>query len=74
LVQETVGVYHADVYAVDGLVLVSKKRREHLNDADIKRNKDLLHTFQQGKLIAEDLEVRWRGRPMHGLHRTGTMR
>ena len=57
--QESIGAYAADVYAVDGLCVVSHKRREHLSADDLKNNKSLLTNFQRGKLTDADVQVSW---------------
>jgi len=38
--RETVGQFHADVYAVQGINLETKKRREHLTEEDLAKNKE----------------------------------
>uniref|UniRef100_A0A673JP06 Ankyrin repeat domain-containing protein 13C-like n=1 Tax=Sinocyclocheilus rhinocerous TaxID=307959 RepID=A0A673JP06_9TELE len=46
--QERVGNFLADFYMVNGLVLESRKRREHLSEEDILRNKAIMESFSKG--------------------------
>lgn len=47
--QETVaGQYESDLYTVNGLILESRKRREHLSVDDLQKNKALLESFTKG--------------------------
>ena len=44
---------------VEGLTLVSRKRREHLSVEDIKKNKSFLQSLTNGSAVAdEDYKVR----------------
>ena len=52
--QEMVGNYHADFYVINGMVLETRTRREHLSSDDLKKNKALLENFAKGN--AEYLE------------------
>lgn len=52
-VQERVGNFLADFYAVNGLVLESRKRREHLSEEDIMRNKAIMESLSKGGSISE---------------------
>ncbi|XP_016300876.1 ankyrin repeat domain-containing protein 13C-like [Sinocyclocheilus anshuiensis] len=45
---ERVGNFLADFYMVNGLVLESRKRREHLSEEDILRNKAIMESFSKG--------------------------
>lgn len=57
--QERVGNFLADFYAVNGLVLESRKRREHLSEEDILRNKAIMESLSKGGSISEqNFEVR----------------
>lgn len=57
--QERVGNFLADFYSVNGLVLESRKRREHLSEEDILRNKAVMESLSKGGSIAEHtFEVR----------------
>lgn len=58
LAQERVGSFLADFYMVNGLVLESRKRREHLTEEDILRNKAIMESFSKGgNLIEQNFEV-----------------
>lgn len=62
--QERVGNFVADFYSVNGLVLESRKRREHLSEEDILRNKAIMESLSKGgNLIEQNFEVRrlWNG-------------
>ncbi|XP_046884216.1 ankyrin repeat domain-containing protein 13C-like isoform X1 [Hypomesus transpacificus] len=50
---ERVGNFVADVYAVNGLVLESRKRREHLSEEDILRNKAIMESLSKGGNLVE---------------------
>ena len=53
LLQERVGNFLADFYSVNGLVLESRKRREHLSEEDILRNKAIMESLSKGGNIVE---------------------
>ncbi|XP_010869724.1 ankyrin repeat domain-containing protein 13C [Esox lucius] len=54
---ERVGNFMADFYSVNGLVLESRKRREHLSEEDILRNKALMESLSKGgNLIEQNYE------------------
>ncbi|XP_061831459.1 ankyrin repeat domain-containing protein 13C-like [Nerophis lumbriciformis] len=54
---ERVGQLLADVYSVNGLVLESRKRREHLSEEDILRNKAIMESLSKGgNLSQQNLE------------------
>ncbi len=58
LLQEQVGNFLADFYMVNGLVLESRKRREHLSEEDILRNKAIMESFSKGGgVIEQSFEV-----------------
>jgi hypothetical protein len=40
--REKIGAFSADVYSVQGICLISQKRREHLTEEDLARNKEAL--------------------------------
>ncbi|TRY82679.1 hypothetical protein DNTS_032606 [Danionella cerebrum] len=44
---ERVGSFLADFYMVNGLMLESRKRREHLSEEDILRNKAIMESFSK---------------------------
>uniref|UniRef100_A0A1A8QGI3 Ankyrin repeat domain 13C n=1 Tax=Nothobranchius pienaari TaxID=704102 RepID=A0A1A8QGI3_9TELE len=50
---ERIGNFLADFYAVNGLVLESRKRREHLSEEDILRNKAIMESLSKGGGISE---------------------
>jgi hypothetical protein len=53
-----VGNFLADFYSVNGLVLESRKRREHLSEEDILRNKAIMESLSKGgNLIEQNYEV-----------------
>ena len=51
--QERVGNFLAAFYFVNGLVLESRKRREHLSEEDILRNKAIMESLSKGGNISE---------------------
>uniref|UniRef100_A0A6Q2YFJ7 Ankyrin repeat domain-containing protein n=1 Tax=Esox lucius TaxID=8010 RepID=A0A6Q2YFJ7_ESOLU len=56
---ERVGNFLADFYSVNGLVLESRKRREHLSEEDILRNKAIMESLSKGgNLVEQNYEVR----------------
>ncbi|XP_014261747.1 ankyrin repeat domain-containing protein 13C isoform X2 [Cimex lectularius] len=46
--KETVGTFEADVYDVNGMVLESRKRREHLSEEDLQKNKAIMEKLTKG--------------------------
>lgn len=53
-----VGNYHATFYCINGICLETRKRREHLSNEDLQKNKALLENFAKGNLEqngAEDM-------------------
>ncbi|CAF4780679.1 unnamed protein product [Pieris macdunnoughi] len=47
--KETVaGIYKSDVYTITGLVLESRKRREHLSTDDLQKNKAIIESWTRG--------------------------
>ncbi|KAI5642251.1 hypothetical protein NE865_05613 [Phthorimaea operculella] len=47
--KETVaGQYRSDIYTISGLVLESKKRREHLSTDDLQKNKAIIESLTKG--------------------------
>lgn len=61
-IQEKVGNFLADFYAVNGLVLESRKRREHLSEEDILRNKAIMESLSKGgNLIEQNFEASQHG-------------
>ncbi|RDD43687.1 Ankyrin repeat domain-containing protein 13C [Trichoplax sp. H2] len=53
---ETIGNFKADVFSVNGLQLIQRKRREHLSEEDKKKNKELMKKISKGdsKMFDED--------------------
>ncbi|VDD90155.1 unnamed protein product [Enterobius vermicularis] len=51
---EKVGEYNASFYAVRGMSLVTKKRREHLSAEDVKKNKALIKSLAAGSAMLEE--------------------
>lgn len=49
-----VGNFHADFYVVNGLVLESRKRREHLSEEDLQKNKAIRENLAKGNAAALD--------------------
>ncbi|XP_036410620.1 ankyrin repeat domain-containing protein 13C-like [Megalops cyprinoides] len=50
---ERVGSFLADFFSVNGLVLESRKRREHLSEEDILRNKAFMESWSKGGNLIE---------------------
>lgn len=46
--KETVGAFQADVYDINGMVLESRKRREHLSEEDLQKNKAIMEKLTKG--------------------------
>lgn len=51
---EQVGEYEANYYTVEGMSLVTRKRREHLTAEDIKKNKAFMQNLAVGSAMAEE--------------------
>ena len=45
---ETLGNYRADFYSVLGMSLESRKRREHLSEEDLQKNRAIIESFNKG--------------------------
>ena len=43
-----VGKFNADFYYLNGLTLESRKRREHLSEEDLQKNKAIVESFTKG--------------------------
>lgn len=43
-----VGTFHADFYQINGMVLESRKRREHLSEDDLQKNKAIMESLTKG--------------------------
>jgi len=50
---ERVGNFLANFYLANGLVLESRKRREHLSEEDILRNKAIMESLSKGGNLME---------------------
>uniref|UniRef100_A0A8D8Y6Q3 Ankyrin repeat domain-containing protein 13C n=1 Tax=Cacopsylla melanoneura TaxID=428564 RepID=A0A8D8Y6Q3_9HEMI len=46
--KEMVGSFQAEFYTINGLVLESRKRREHLTEEDLQKNKAIIESFTRG--------------------------
>jgi len=53
---EKLGDYQADFYSVNGMVLESRKRREHLSEEDLAKNRQLIDSFSKGKCLEDGLD------------------
>ncbi|XP_054158587.1 ankyrin repeat domain-containing protein 13C-like [Oppia nitens] len=49
---ERVGSFMADFYSISGLYLESRKRREHLSDEDLQKNKAIIESLTKGGAAA----------------------
>ncbi|XP_031564621.1 ankyrin repeat domain-containing protein 13C-B-like [Actinia tenebrosa] len=63
--QEMVGPYIADIYCVNGMMLVSKKRREHLSNEDLVKNKALMESLSKGGNLIENMPETTRRDSLH---------
>ncbi|KAI5701529.1 hypothetical protein M8J75_010599 [Diaphorina citri] len=52
--KEMVGSFQAEFYSINGLVLESRKRREHLSEKDLQKNKAIIESFTKGN--TQDLD------------------
>jgi len=46
--KETVGTFDAEVYDINGIVIESRKRREHLSEEDLQKNKAIIEQLTKG--------------------------
>ena len=46
--KEMVGTFNADFYQINGMVLESRKRREHLSEEDLQKNKAIMESLTKG--------------------------
>ncbi|XP_023240014.1 ankyrin repeat domain-containing protein 13C-like [Centruroides sculpturatus] len=51
---EMVGPFLADFYIINGLLLESRKRREHLTEEDLQKNKAIIESFTKGNSVNLD--------------------
>merc|ERR1719334_2200623 len=49
---EQLGKFQADFYTVNGMVLESRKRREHLSEEDLQKNRAIIDSFSKGNTQA----------------------
>ncbi|CAJ0558377.1 unnamed protein product, partial [Mesorhabditis spiculigera] len=52
--EEQIGEYHTNFYVVEGMNLITRKRREHLSADDIKKNKSFMQSLATGNAVADD--------------------
>ncbi|KAK6054245.1 hypothetical protein COOONC_08250 [Cooperia oncophora] len=52
--QEQIGDYNVNFYLVEGMRLVSRKRREHLTADDIKKNKSFMQSLASGAAVGDE--------------------
>lgn len=43
-----IGPFNSDYYLVNGMVLESRKRREHLSEEDLQKNRAIIETLTRG--------------------------
>jgi hypothetical protein len=48
MLQEMVGPFHSEFYVISGMLLESRKRREHLSEEDLQKNKAIMESFTKG--------------------------
>eukprot|EP00092_Neocalanus_flemingeri_P029103 GFUD01031591.1.p1 GENE.GFUD01031591.1~~GFUD01031591.1.p1 ORF type:complete len:466 (-),score=158.84 GFUD01031591.1:1141-2538(-) len=53
---EQLGNYQADFYTVNGMVLESRKRREHLSEEDLQKNRAIIDSFSKGNTQAIEVD------------------
>ncbi|XP_069694620.1 ankyrin repeat domain-containing protein 13C-A isoform X3 [Periplaneta americana] len=46
--KEMVGPFHSEFYVINGMLLESRKRREHLSEEDLQKNKAIMESFTKG--------------------------
>ncbi|KXJ18332.1 ankyrin repeat domain-containing protein 13C-B [Exaiptasia diaphana] len=63
--QEMVGPYLSDIYCVNGMMLISKKRREHLTEEDLVKNKALMESISKGGNLIENIPEMSRRDSLH---------
>ena len=54
---EQLGSYRAEFYSVLGMVLESRKRREHLSEEDLQKNRAIIDSFNKGQAGALTQEL-----------------
>ncbi|XP_077981343.1 ankyrin repeat domain-containing protein 13C-like [Glandiceps talaboti] len=53
---EMVGSFNADFYVVNGMIIESRKRREHLSDEDVQKNKAVMDSLSKGTVVEGNVE------------------
>lgn len=48
IIKEMVGPFNADFYQINGMILASRKRREHLSEEDLQKNKAIMELLTKG--------------------------
>ena len=51
-----VGKYNADFYYLNGLSIESRKRREHLSEEDLQKNKAIIESFTKGGGVSQQFD------------------
>ncbi|XP_054275927.1 ankyrin repeat domain-containing protein 13C-A-like isoform X2 [Macrosteles quadrilineatus] len=46
--KELVGTFHSEFYIINGMILESRKRREHLSEEDLQKNKAIMESLTKG--------------------------
>ncbi|CAD6190260.1 unnamed protein product [Caenorhabditis auriculariae] len=52
--EEQLGDYPVTFFTVDGMKLTTRKRREHLSNEDVKKNKSMLTSLATGSMVGDD--------------------
>lgn len=52
----TIGEYNAELFHIKGMSLITRKRREHLSQEDVKRNRAMQQAFTNGKMPVPETE------------------
>ncbi|KAK6634926.1 Ankyrin repeat domain-containing protein 13C [Polyplax serrata] len=52
--KEMVGGFQANFYVINGMLLESRKRREHLTEEDLQKNKAIMESFTKGSATGLD--------------------
>ena len=55
--QEMVGPFMSDFYLIGGLYLESRKRREHLTDEDLQKNKAMIESLTKGNSSSSSVAI-----------------
>ncbi|XP_071486603.1 ankyrin repeat domain-containing protein 13C-B-like [Diadema setosum] len=58
--RELVGSFFADFYDVSGVAIESRKRREHLSDEDVQRNKAAVESISKGSPVEDTFQTQRR--------------